>query len=153
MPDTSTIDSSLILIIDDSYADFKIMKRSFSKAGLNNHILHIDNGEEALDYVLNRGKYEDKESYSRPGIILLDLNMPTMNGKEVLKELKENPHTRRIPVVVLTTSSDEKDIDACYDFGANSYIVKPVSASGFYDAMKTLRDYWIEIAIVSRSEA
>ncbi len=113
-----------------------------------NPVVECEDGEEALDYLFRRDKYLAPESSPRPGVILLDLNMPGTNGYEVLAVLKADPELRKIPVIVLTTSSDSRDIDRCYDAGANSYVQKPVDFPGFMKAVSLLKEYWFEIAIL-----
>ena len=102
-------------------------------------------GEEALDYLYNRGKFSDTVENPLPGLILLDLNMPKKDGREVLVEIKKDARLRTIPVVMLTTSNAEEDILRMYDLGVNSFISKPVSFTGLVNAMKSLQAYWFEI--------
>jgi two-component system, response regulator len=139
-----------ILIVEDSPEDFETTKRGLRKSGIANPIFHCEDGEDALDFLFRRGSYADPEKSVRPKIILLDLNLPGTDGHEVLIEIKNNDELKKIPVVVLTTSSDERDIKRCYENGANSYIVKPVSFAGFMDAIQRLKDYWFEIVVLPR---
>ena len=139
-----------ILVVEDSPEDYEATLRGFRHAGLKNSIKHCEDGDEALDYLKRRGAYEDPSESPRPTVILLDLNMPGTDGREVLKEIKEDPELRSIPVVVLTTSSDERDIHDCYDAGANTYVQKPVNLEGFLEAIQRLKDYWLEIALLPR---
>ncbi len=141
-----------ILIIEDSPEDYEATVRAFRKAGLANSINRCENGEEALDYLYRRGAYADPIKSPRPGIILLDLNMPGLDGRDLLKAIKNDPLLKKIPVVVLTTSSDERDIEKCYEEGANSYINKPVDLNGLMVAIQRLRDYWFEIVILPKDE-
>lgn len=141
-----------IMVIEDSPEDFEATARGFRKAGLQNPIIHCEDGDEALDYLHRRGKYEDPESSPRPTVILLDLNLPGTDGREVLADIKQHPELCCIPVVVLTTSNDSRDIDACYRAGANSYVQKPVHLDGFIEAIDRLKDYWLEISIVPRTD-
>ena len=136
-----------ILIVEDSPEDFEATQRAFLKSGLRNGIRHCQDGDEALDYLFRRGEYTDPEKSPRPGMILLDLNMPGTDGREVLSEVKRDSELRKIPVIVLTTSSDERDIEACYAAGANSYVQKPVGLEGLVDAIQRLHDYWFEIVV------
>src|SRR4051812_17902812 len=115
-----------ILLVEDSDEDYAITKRSFAKAGLINPLFRVADGEAALDFLYRRGEYSEGADAPRPGVILLDLNLPGTDGREVLKVIKQDEFLRKIPVIVLTTSSAENDIQMCYDCGANSYIVKPV---------------------------
>jgi CheY-like chemotaxis protein len=104
-----------------------------------------------LDYLNNKGRFEDKDKYPTPGLILLDLNMPKKDGREALKEIKNEDHLRMIPVVVLTTSKAEEDILRTYDLGVSSFITKPVTFSSLVDVMKTLSKYWFEIVELPKS--
>jgi len=106
------------------------------------------NGEEALDYLYQRGQFADAP---RPAMMLLDLNMPGINGYTVLEKMKSDASLRSIPVVVLTTSDDPRDIEKCYDIGANSYVHKPVDLPGFIEAIARLKDYWFEISLLPES--
>jgi CheY-like chemotaxis protein len=110
-----------------------------------NELRFVVDGEDLMDYLHHRGKYQDPASSPRPGIILLDLNMPKKDGREALKEIKSDPELRRIPVVVLTTSDAEEDIIRSYDMGVNSFIKKPVTFDGMVEIMKALGDYWFQI--------
>jgi CheY-like chemotaxis protein len=122
----------------------------FYRAGLTNPIQWCGDGEDALDYLFRRGTYSDPDSAPRPGIILLDLNLPGTDGREVLRTLKVDPMLQKIPVIVLSTSSDERDINESYRDGANSYIVKPVDLDGFIQAIQRLRDYWFEVVVMPK---
>lgn len=144
--------SQTMLIIEDSPEDFETTVRAFKKAGISNNIVHCEDGDEALDYLFRRGVYTDPEKSPRPGVILLDLNLPGTDGREVLAAIKNNEDLKKIPVIVLTTSSDERDIEQCYADGANSYIHKPVDIQGFFEAIKRLKDYWFEIVILPKNE-
>ena len=105
----------------------------------------MEDGEELLDYLRRRGKYADPKESPRPGLVLLDLNMPRKDGREALREIKSDPKLRDIPVVVLTTSKAEEDIARSYNLGVNSYITKPVKFSALVEVMKALGKYWFEI--------
>lgn len=142
--------SQPILIVEDSQEDFEATVRAFKKSGLANPIFHCKDGDEALDFLFNRGEYADPAEAPGPGIILLDLNLPGTDGREVLSEIKKDNKLKKIPVVVLTTSSDERDIEQCYNNGASSYIIKPVGFSGFVKAIQRLKDYWFEIVILPK---
>ena len=151
MPHSNT-PSQPILLVEDSPEDFEATKRAFQKSGLKNPIVRCEDGEDALDYLYRRGKYADPASSVRPGVILLDLNLPGTDGRQVLSEIKRVESLKDIPVVVLTTSSDERDISACYRAGANSYIQKPVDIDGFVKAIERLNGYWFEVVILPRGE-
>jgi CheY-like chemotaxis protein len=138
-----------ILLVEDSPEDFEATERALRKAGLKNPIHRCADGEEALDFLHRRGRHADAP---RPGIVLLDLNLPGTDGREVLSEIKADPMLKQIPVVVLTTSSDQRDIDACYKSGANSYIQKPVDMDGFIKAIERLHGYWLEVVILPKGD-
>lgn len=137
--------SIVILIADDDAEDRMLVKDALDEGRLKNDIHFVENGEELVDYLNNRGKFSDKDKYPTPGLILLDLNMPKKDGREALKEIKNDPHLRLIPVVVLTTSKAEEDILRTYDMGVSSFITKPVTFTALVDVMKTLSKYWFEI--------
>lgn len=115
---------------------------------IRNELYIVEDGEEALNYLLRRGEYEDPASSPKPDLMLLDLNMPKMDGKQLLEQMRADPNLRRIPVVALTTSKQENDIIRTYDLGANSYIVKPVDMDQFVNAIKVLKDYWFQIVVL-----
>lgn len=145
--------TQLILIAEDSDDDYEATVRAFKTTGnLKNPVHRCEDGQETLDYLFREGQYEDPSSSPRPGIILLDLNMPGVDGRDVLKRVKANEDVRDIPIVVLTTSDDQKDIDSCYQAGANTYIHKPVDLDGFFEAIKRLTEYWFEIAILPKKD-
>lgn len=135
----------VILIADDDAEDRMLIHEALEESRLKNQIQFVENGEELMDYLVNRGKFKDKDSYPTPGLILLDLNMPKKDGREALKEIKSNDSLRMIPIVVLTTSKAEEDILRTYDLGVSSFITKPVTFSALVDVMKTLSKYWFEI--------
>ncbi len=131
-----------ILIVEDSDDDYEATKRAFSKTNLKNPIEHALSGEEALKYL--------ESSNKKPGIILLDLNMPGMDGRMTLEHIKKTEKWKKIPVVILTTSDDERDVKACYELGANTYVQKPVDFDGLISAIKQLKEYWFEIALLPK---
>ncbi len=139
-----------ILLVEDSVEDAEATRRAFTRAGLRNPIHCCPDGDTALDYLHRRGAFADPAAAPRPGIVLLDLNLPGTDGREVLHEIKERPDLRQIPVIVLTTSLDEKDVEACYRMGANSYVQKPVDMDGFMRAIQRLKDYWFEVVVLPR---
>jgi len=143
-------ESQPILVVEDSPEDWETTWRAFQRAGLRNPLVRCATGDEALDFLHRRGRYQDPDSSPRPGIILLDLNLPGTDGREVLQEIKAEETLRRIPVIVLTTSCDSRDIEACYGAGANSYIQKPVDLEGLIQAIQRLHDYWFEVVILPK---
>ncbi len=134
-----------ILMAEDDPEDRMLVKDAFEKSRLTNDLRFVEDGEELMDYLLHRGKYSDPTTSPRPGLLLLDLNMPRKDGREALKEIKTTPELRRIPVVVLTTSKAEEDIYRSYDLGGNSFITKPVTFESLVDVVKDLTRYWFEI--------
>jgi CheY-like chemotaxis protein len=136
-----------VLVVEDSPEDFESTRRALSRAGLSNPLLHCTTGDEALAVLFPPAAVADKPSVA-PGLILLDLKLPGTNGHEVLARVKSDPVLRKIPVVVLTTSRDRRDIDECYSAGANSYIQKPVDLPGFQRAMRSLREYWLDVVVL-----
>jgi CheY-like chemotaxis protein len=135
----------VILVADDDPDDCLLIREAFKKGLLVNGLRFVGDGEELMDYLQRRGKYRDRSASPRPGIVLLDLNMPRKDGREALKEIKSDPDLKSIPVVILTTSKVEEDILRSYNLGANSYITKPVSFMGLVEAIKSLGRYWFEI--------
>lgn len=141
-----TITSSItILMADDDEDDRLMAKDAVEEARLLNEICFVEDGEELMDYLHHRGEYSDLKKSPRPGLILLDLNMPKKDGREALKEIKTDSSLRQIPIVVLTTSKAEEDILRTYDLGVNSFITKPVSFDSLVDIMKVLGKYWFNI--------
>jgi len=138
-----------ILLVEDSPEDFETTQRAFRRSGLKNPIYRCSDGDEAIDFLFRRGSHSDAP---RPGVILLDLNLPGTDGREVLSEIKANDDLKQIPVIVLTTSADERDVQACYQAGASSYIQKPVDVEGFMKAIERLNDYWFEVVILPKGQ-
>jgi len=134
-----------ILMADDDADDRRLTQEAFEEGRLINDVRFVENGEQLLDYLRKQGPYAPPADAPRPGLILLDLNMPRKDGRTVLKELKTDPELRQIPVVVLTTSKADEDIYKSYDLGVNSYIVKPVTFEALVDILQTLEKYWFEI--------
>ena len=135
--------SQPILVVEDSMDDFEATKRALAKVNLANPILHAISGDAALDYL--RGAANPK-----PGLILLDLNMPGLDGRKTLQAIKQTNALKRIPVVILTTSNDDRDVSGCYEMGANTYIQKPVDFDGLISAIKELKEYWFSIALLPK---
>ena len=142
--------SQTILIVEDSDDDYLATVRAFKKANLINPVRRCTNGDQAIDYLFQRGEFSDPGKAPRPNIILLDLNLPGTDGKEVLRIIKTNPGLRKIPVIVLTTSNAEQDIEQCYAAGANSYVQKPVDLVGFIQSVARLTDYWFNVSILPK---
>jgi CheY-like chemotaxis protein len=135
-----------ILMADDDEDDRELARDAFADARLANDLRFVVDGEDLMDYLLREGTYADPAvDAPRPGIILLDLNMPKKSGREALAEIKGHARLRTIPIVVLTTSSDEQDVLTTYDLGANSFITKPVTLGGLVEVLRAWGRYWFEI--------
>jgi len=132
-----------ILLVEDNPNDAELALRALKKHNLANHVVAVTDGEEALDFVFARGKYKDRTIENGPKIILLDLKLPKVDGLEVLKAIKGDIRTKIIPVIILTSSKEEKDIVESYRLGVNSYILKPVDFDKFVDAVKDIGYYWL----------
>jgi len=131
-----------ILMVEDSLDDVEATLRAFKKSNLVNPVHHAASGQAAIDYI--------GANAATTGLILLDLNMPGLSGVQTLERLKSEPQWCTIPVIVLTTSNDMRDVNACYERGANSYVCKPVDLAGLFDAIERLKEFWIEITILPR---
>jgi CheY-like chemotaxis protein len=134
-----------ILMADDDADDRLMVREAFEESRLNNDLRFVNDGAELLDYLFRRGQFADPAKAPRPGLILLDLNMPKIDGREALKAIKDDPNLRTIRVVVMTTSKAEEDICRSYNLGAESYVTKPVTFTSLVDVIKTLGKYWLEI--------
>ncbi|MEK7773593.1 MAG: response regulator [Deltaproteobacteria bacterium] len=131
-----------ILMVEDNPADVRLTVEAFKDAKVLNHLNVVHDGEQALAYLRRKGEYAGK---SRPDLILLDLNLPKVDGREVLAEIKKDPDLKRIPVVVLTTSSDEQDILKAYDLHVNAYVTKPVALDQFVKIVEAVDDFWFSV--------
>jgi CheY-like chemotaxis protein len=138
---------SNILLVEDEEAHAELTKRAIRKAGNANRVDVLTDGEEALDYVFSRAKFADKTRYPLPGLIILDIKLPGIDGIEVLKQLKEHPVVRKIPVIMLTTSDREEDICRSYRHYANSYLTKPVGFKEFEERIIEISFYWMILNI------
>ena len=135
----------LVLVADDDPEDRMLIEDAFEESRLANPLEFVVDGEDLLDYLHRRNGYSDPSSSPRPGLILLDLNMPRKDGREALKEIKSDPDLRQIPIVVMTTSRAEEDVLRTYDLGVNSFITKPVTFEGLVEVVKMLGRYWFQI--------
>jgi len=135
-----------ILFAEDSADDAMLTIRALKKSGFANKLHHVKNGVEALDFLYCKGIYAQRNKNENPKIILLDLKMPKMSGLEVLEKIKADPALRSIPVVILTSSKEDPDIQRCYALGANSYIAKPVESDNFFNVIKEIGLYWMVLS-------
>jgi CheY-like chemotaxis protein len=133
-----------IVVIEDSPEDYEAVVRAFLKAKIANPIYRFSYGEDAFDFLKQRGRYFKHDAETRPGLIILDLNLPGTDGLRVLHEIRQDKILRTIPVIVLSTSSSHREIEACYQAGANSYVVKPSDAAEFNEAIRRIGQYWLE---------
>jgi two-component system response regulator len=132
-----------VLLIEDNPRDAELTIRAFKRKNLANRLVHLPDGAEALDFLLGRGKYEGRSTDASPKVILLDLKLPKINGLEVLRVIKSDARLLTIPVVVVTSSAEDPDLEAAYQLGANSYVIKPVQFEAFIEAMSKLGMYWL----------
>jgi two-component system response regulator len=139
------MEAKVILLVEDNPDDIALTLRAFNKSNIANKVVSVEDGEEALEYLFCNGKYKDRNRMDLPSVILLDLNLPKVNGFEVLKAIRGNEITKLLPVVILTSSKEEQDLINGYSLGANSYIRKPVEFEKFIEAVKTLGLYWLII--------
>ncbi|MGB3653301.1 MAG: response regulator [Rivularia sp. (in: cyanobacteria)] len=130
---------------DDDEDDCMLASEALTETRLQHQLYFVKDGEELMDYLYQRGKYTNPNNAPTPGLILLDLNMPKKDGREALREIKTNPTFRHIPIVILTTSKAEEDIQLSYSLGANSFIIKPVTFASLVEVMKTIGKYWFDI--------
>lgn len=137
-----------LLVIEDSDEDFAALRRMLQKSDVANPIYRCTDGDEALDFLYHAGEYTDTGKAPRPSIILLDLNLPGTDGREVLEQIKQDDELKIIPVVVLTTSSNPKDIEVCYRYGVNGYILKPIDVKRLMKNIQVIIDYWFEVVML-----
>ena len=143
--------SQSILIVEDNDDDFESTYDALrEESNFSNPIYRAKNGAEALDFLYHRGQYDKPGSSPRPGLVLLDLNMPGVDGRTVLNRIKSDASLKSIPVIVFSTSANPVDVDACYNSGANSYVQKPVSLEGLINAIRRIKDCWFEITILPK---
>lgn len=134
-----------ILLVEDNPSDIELTLRAFERQKIGNEIIVAEDGKEALDYLFGTGEYSGRDISEQPTVILLDLNLPLIDGKEVLRQIRSSELTRRLPVVILTSSKEEQDVTQSYDLGVNSYIRKPVDFNQFSEAVRQLGLYWLVI--------
>lgn len=132
-----------ILLVEDNPQEAELTIRALKKRTLANHFVHVHDGQEAVDFIFNRGRYQESEAYEMPKVVLLDLKLPKLDGLEVLRQIRADERTRLMPVVVLTSSREDRDVVEAYALGANSYIVKPVDFEKFLEVVSNMITYWI----------
>ena len=137
------IDAVEILLVEDNQRDAELTIRALKKNNLANRLIHVQDGVEALDFLFRRGKYAEREINQHPRLVLLDLKLPKVSGLEVLRTIKQHEQTKNIPVVVVTSSIEDPDIQSAYALGVNSYVVKPVQFEAFSEAISRLGIYWL----------
>lgn len=137
------MENQLILLVEDNPDDEALTLRAFKKNNIGNHVVVAHDGVEALDFLFCRGAYADRDPHEKPQVILLDLKLPKVDGLEVLRRIRAEESTSRLPVVILTSSSEEQDLIQSYSLGANSYIRKPVDFNQFMEAVRQLGLYWL----------
>lgn len=134
-----------LLVVEDSNEDFEALQRLLGRSPLTIPIQRCVNGEQALAFLYRTGAYEDRQRSPRPGLIVLDLNLPGTDGREVLRRIKQDRTLKKIPIVIFTTSNNPQDIEDCYQYGVNSYIIKPIDFAQLKRDIQTLVDYWFEV--------
>ena len=142
----------IILVVEDSDEDFTALRRVMRQLSCNHPIYRVTDGDDALAYIYHQGVYSDVEKAPRSHLILLDLNLPGTDGREVIQEIKEDKTLKKIPIIVLTSSSNPKDIEACYLHGANSYLLKPVGLEAFKQTIYTFLEYWLHVSLLPDSQ-
>ena len=130
--------SVLIMLVEDDEGHQLLIRENLRAGGVINDVVQMNNGQEALDYLFRRGQYQDPAKSPRPGLILLDIKMPKVDGYSVLERLKADPQLRHIPILMLTSTEDQVEVNRCYTLGANSYVVKPISYEAFQERVKSL---------------
>jgi CheY-like chemotaxis protein len=148
MKTTSEGKPAIILLVEDNRADQELTRRALEEGKIRNELRIVEDGEEALAYLFRTGKYKDPATSPKPDLLLLDLNLPRVDGREVLEQVRADAKLRRMAVVVLTTSRQEQDILRSYEVGCNSFITKPVDLDQFIRVVQTLEEYWFQIVVL-----
>lgn len=145
--DNQKIKFAHILLVEDNEGDILLTKEAFEECKVKTEISVAKNGQEALDFLFKRGAYVDVK---KPDLILLDINLPIYNGHEVLRQIKADPQLKKIPVIVLTTSSNQKDLDEAYENHCNSYVKKPLEINEFLNAILKIEEFWLQLTLLSK---
>lgn len=138
----------LLLIVEDSPEDYEATVRALAKTGFSSPLMRCEDGEDALNFLYRRGRFSAPELTPRPSMILLDLNLPGTDGRQVLATVKSDENLKTIPVLIFSGSKHEADVNACYEAGANSYIPKPLDMNGLHETMACIKDFWFETAML-----
>lgn len=149
----STYREAVVLLVEDNPADQKLTVRAFNRGRVKTNLQIVNDGQEAIDYLQNKGAFFDKGKSPRPDLILLDINMPKIDGKQVLKAIREDQSIKTIPVIMLTTSDQEKDVIESYQLGVNAYINKPVGITDFVNIIEQLEEFWLKLTILPPRQA
>jgi CheY-like chemotaxis protein len=144
----NTKPDQLLLIVEDSPEDYEATVRALTKTGFTSPLMRCEDGDDALNFLYRRGRFSAPELSPRPSMILLDLNLPGTDGRQVLAAVKSDENLKTIPVLIFSGSKHESDVSACYEAGANSYIPKPLDMSGLQETMSCIKDFWFETAML-----
>ncbi|MCX7592598.1 MAG: response regulator [Fischerella sp.] len=136
-----------LLIVEDSNEDFRILQRLMRRMAVKNPIYRCTSGDEVLDYLYQEGNYKNIDTAPRPSVILLDLNLPGIDGRDILERLKQDKSFKEIPIIIFTTSSNPQDIELCYQKGANGYLIKPMDTQELQKTIQAFVDYWLEVNV------
>lgn len=139
-----------ILVVEDNDEDFDMLQLAFQGAAISHPLLRCEDGEETLEFLFHEGRYADAERAPRPGLILLDLNLNGLDGRHVLERIKAAPFLRSIPVIVLSTSDNPRDVQSCYQSGASGYLLKPVDLARFECMVRRFKEFWLEFVVLPR---
>jgi len=148
MRTANKVKPAIILLVEDDRGDQELTRRALQEGKIRNELRIVENGEDALAYLFRRGRYRDPATSPRPDLLLLDLNLPRVDGREVLERVRSDSKLRRMAVVVLTTSRQEEDILRSYELGCNSFIAKPVDMDQFIRMIQALEEYWFQIVVL-----
>ena len=151
MSDEDLRKQGIVLYAEDDDDDYLLVKDAFEEAGVKAELRRVKDGEELMEYLFHRGRYENSQDTPRVALVLLDLNMPKKDGREALREIKSHPQLRRLPVIVLTTSRAEEDVFRAYDMGVNSFIRKPIHFDKFVEMAQGLAKFWLEVATLPKN--